>query len=64
MQSTIRKLYEAAGSLKRFSNRGRIGRKDGTRELVMTPLPYVIVYNVAPEMIHILRVIHTSEDWH
>ena len=63
LKSTIRKLYEAAGSLKRFPNRGRTIRQEGTRELVMAPLPYVIVYRVGPEIVHILRVIHTSEDW-
>jgi plasmid stabilization system protein ParE len=36
---------------------------EGTRELVLAPLPYIIVYGVGPEMVHIFRVIHTSEDW-
>jgi plasmid stabilization system protein ParE len=36
---------------------------EGTRELVLAPLPYIIVYRVEPEMVHIFRVIHTSEDW-
>jgi plasmid stabilization system protein ParE len=42
---------------------GRTGHKDGTREPVMAPLPYVIVYAVEPEMVHIFRVIHTSQEW-
>jgi addiction module RelE/StbE family toxin len=62
-QSTIRKLYDAARSLKRFPNRGRIGQKEGTRELVLAPLPYIIVYGVEPQGVHIFRVIHTSKDW-
>lgn len=62
-QSTLRKLYDAARSLKRFPNRGRTGQKEGTRELVMAPMPYIIVYGVGPEMVHIFRVIHASEDW-
>ena len=62
-QSTIRKLYDAARSLKHFPNRGRIGRQEGTRELVMAPLPYIIVYGIEPQMVHIFRVIHTSQDW-
>ena len=61
-QSTIRKLYDAVRSLKQFSERGRNGQLEGTRELVMTPLPYIIVYAVEPQMVHILRIIHTSED--
>ena len=45
-QSTIRKLYLAARSLKQFSNRGRIGQVEGTCDLVMTPLPHINVYGV------------------
>jgi addiction module RelE/StbE family toxin len=60
---TIQKLYKAAHSLKQFPNRGRMGQKDGTRELVVAPMPYIIVYGVEPDMVHILRIIHASEDW-
>jgi addiction module RelE/StbE family toxin len=62
-QSTIRRLYNAARSLKQFPHRGRIGQKEGTRELVILPLPYVIVYRVDSNILHILRLMHTSEDW-
>lgn len=60
--SIIRKLYDAGRSLKRFPNRGRIGQLADTRELVMSPLPYIIVYRVEPQMVHIFRVVHTSQD--
>lgn len=62
-QPTVRKLYGAAGSLKRFPNRGRLGAIEDTRELVILPLPYIIVYGVEPDLVHIFRIIHTSEDW-
>jgi plasmid stabilization system protein ParE len=29
----------------------------------MAPLPYVIVYGVEPQMVHVFRVIHASQDW-
>jgi toxin ParE1/3/4 len=61
-QSTIRKLYLAAGSLKKFPRRGRIGQVANTRELVTAPLPYIIVYAVNSDFVHILRVIHGAED--
>ncbi|MBI3208758.1 MAG: type II toxin-antitoxin system RelE/ParE family toxin [Candidatus Solibacter usitatus] len=63
MQSTIRKLYDTTRSLKKFPNRGRIGRLAGTRELVLSPMPYIVVYSVEHEVVHILRLIHASEDW-
>lgn len=48
-QPTIRKPYDVVYSLKRFPNRGRIGHKEGTRELIVAPTPYIIVYGVEPE---------------
>jgi toxin ParE1/3/4 len=62
-QTTIRKLYDAARSLKQFPLRGRVGRVDGTREFVMAPLPYVIVYGVDAGAVHIFRVVHGSQNW-
>jgi len=62
VRTTVRRLYDAARSLKRFPNRGRTGQIDNTRELVTTPLPYIIVYRVDPECVHIYRIIHAAED--
>jgi toxin ParE1/3/4 len=42
--------------------RGRAGRKTGTRELVLAPLPYIIVYEVEPDMAHIFRILHVAMD--
>ena len=63
MQPTVRKLlYDAARSLKQMPHRGRIGQKAGPRALVLAPLPYIIVYGVEPDMVHIFRVLHAAED--
>jgi addiction module RelE/StbE family toxin len=43
---TVERLYEATQSLTRFPSRGRLGQVLGTRELVVSPLPYIIVYQV------------------
>ena len=59
---TIRKLYDVARSLKRFPNRGHNGREEGTRELTVAPTPYIIVYGVEPEIVHIFRVLHASRE--
>ena len=61
-QSTIRKLYAAAHSLKRFPRRGRLGQVENTRELVISPLPYIIVYGIDADLVHVLRVIHGAEE--
>jgi toxin ParE1/3/4 len=59
---TVQRLYDAARSLKELPFVGRPGRKTGTRELVLAPLPYVLVYSVQDEFVHILRFLHTSRE--
>jgi plasmid stabilization system protein ParE len=44
-------------------NRGRRGHRSGTRELVLTPLRYIVVYSVRAETVHILHVHHDAQDW-
>lgn len=59
----IRKIYEAPSSLKTHPNLGRPGKKEGTRELVLTPLPYVVIYQVKGDATYILRILHGAQDW-
>ena len=40
----------------------RVGRVEGTRELVVRP-SYVLVYIERPESICILRLLHTARQW-
>jgi plasmid stabilization system protein ParE len=60
--STVQRLYKAAKSLKAFPNAGRAGMKSGTRELVLAPLPYLLIHVVDDDAIHILRFLHTARD--
>lgn len=39
---------------------GRPGRIEGTRELILTALPYIIPYRVKNDNIEILRVLHAA----
>ncbi len=41
--ATLQRLYDAAKSLKNFPLMGRPGRVEGTRELVLAPLPYLLI---------------------
>ena len=61
-QPTLRKLYAGVRALKDAAFCGRPGRIEGTRELLFTPLPYVVVYRVNGDWIEIWRVYHTSQD--
>jgi toxin ParE1/3/4 len=62
-EPTVRAIYKRARSLKTMPNIGRSGHRSGTRELPLTPLPYVIVYAVKAEAIEILHIYHGSQDW-
>lgn len=58
--STIR---EAVRVLIEHPYIGRAGRVEGTRELVIAGLPYILPYQIAGQEIRILAVMHTSRKW-
>jgi toxin ParE1/3/4 len=58
-----RTIYNAPASLLTFPYRGRLGRKEGTRELVLLPLPYIVVYQVREEIIYLVRILHAAQEW-
>jgi toxin ParE1/3/4 len=42
----VRVIYKAPSALLTFPHRGRPGKKENTRELVLSPLPYIVVYRI------------------
>jgi plasmid stabilization system protein ParE len=56
-------LYTRCSDLALFPNRGRIGRVAGTCELVLAPLPYIVVYRVNPDSVDIVRIFHSAHNW-
>ncbi len=59
----VRRIYNAPAALPAFPYRGRAGKKEGTRELVLPSLPYIVVYQVTGEVIHIVRILHGAQKW-
>lgn len=59
----VRSIYAAPAALLTFPRRGRAGKKVGTRELVLTPLPYILVYRITSNVIHIVRILHGAQRW-
>lgn len=57
----IRELFGGCKALKVFPNRGRRGREPGTRELVFSSLPYIVVYRVTRTHIEISRIWHGAQ---
>jgi len=60
MHSAIR---EAVERLADFPHRGRPGRLEGTRELVVAGTPYLVVYRTKGTSLRILRLLHGAQDW-
>ena len=58
-----RSIHEGAGSLKLFPNRGRQGRIEGTRELALPPLPFIVVYRVKANAVEIANIVHGAQKW-
>ena len=56
-------IYDAADSLKSIPHRGRSGRKPGTRELMVSGLPFIVVYRAGKEAVEIVRILHSSQQW-
>jgi toxin ParE1/3/4 len=59
----VRELYNAPNSLKNFPELGRIGKQEGTRELVHPSLPYVFVYQIKGQNVFVVRILHGSQEW-
>jgi addiction module RelE/StbE family toxin len=59
----VKEIESATARLKEFPLSGRQGEVNGTREVVVRNLPYVIVYRIRGDVVEILRVFHAATDW-
>jgi toxin ParE1/3/4 len=56
-------IEAAVGRLGEYPAVGRPGRVTGTRELVVTGTPYIVVYRVEAAAVVVLRVLHGAQPW-
>lgn len=61
-QSTIVELYESIRALKTSPRLGRVGREEGTRELVLTRLPYIVAYRIREQAVEVLHIFHGAQN--
>jgi toxin ParE1/3/4 len=59
----VQSIRQQVATLARYPNIGRAGRVEGTRELVITRLPYVVAYRVGGDRVEVVAVVHTSRRW-
>jgi toxin ParE1/3/4 len=60
--STVAAIRKAIRSLRKFPNRGREGREEGTRDLLVERLPHVVAYSVKRDAVEILHIWHPAQD--
>ena len=56
-------LRESANQLGSHPRMGRPGRVEGTRELVISKTPYLLVYAVLKDEVAILTVLHGAQEY-
>jgi toxin ParE1/3/4 len=65
--AAARKLLEtimsAVAALSDRPEIGRPGRVAGTRELVLTRIPYIVAYTVLDQTVAVLAVMHGAREW-
>lgn len=61
-EKVYRAMAAAMQRLVEFPEMGRVGRLPGTREIRVSSLPYLIVYDVTANRVTILAVFHTARD--
>lgn len=56
-------IYRAPEILLRSPLIGREGRRPATRELVLAPMPWIVIYVVRNDTIDVVRVLHGAQRW-
>lgn len=57
------RVHKFVQHLAEFPDAGRTGRVNGTRELVISDYPYIVVYRVKEGFVEILGVRHAARKW-
>ena len=57
------RIAEQIDILLQHPQMGRPGRRQGTRELVISRTPFIVVYRINGKRIELLRLLHGSQQW-
>lgn len=59
----VLRIVKAVEMLAEHPGIGRPGRVEGTKELVIPNMPYIIPYRIKNKTVQILRVLHQAQQW-
>lgn len=57
------RIREQIGTLRHFPERCRIGRLAGTREFILSRLPYLAVVQIEGQTVYVLNLVHTARQF-
>ncbi len=60
-QRVVERLTASVATYSHFPGMGRVGPIDGTREIVVARLPYIITYSVQGEVFEVLGIRHGAQ---
>jgi toxin ParE1/3/4 len=60
---TADEIWEGTELLGRHPLAGRVGRVEGTRELVIRGTPFIVAHRVEKNEVQILAVMHAARKW-
>ncbi len=59
----VQRIKSSVSRLEQFPASGRAGQIEGTLELVIPGLPYLVIYRLREDRVEILRVFHMARNW-
>lgn len=62
-ENQVELIVSAARNLAEFPEMGRLGRRRGTRELVISGTPYIVAYRIRLSSVRVLAVMHGAQRW-
>lgn len=62
-EALARHVIQVVAQLATFPTSGRVGAVQDTRELMLSPYPLTLVYEVYKESVVVLRVYHQRQKW-
>jgi toxin ParE1/3/4 len=62
-EGLLERIVNCVDGLAQFPQRGRPGRRGGTRKLVVTGTPCVVAYRVGADRVEVARVLHGARLW-
>ncbi len=57
----VNEIFPSIELLREFPYRGRLGSEPGTRELIMTPLPYLAGYQIRESVVEVVAIWHGAQ---